>query len=158
MITPICALVAVINGLVHHSLLSTLYTVVAIGVLPFGFLAISAWVGILVPYHPMPLRYRWEHRRPRRRMLVRWLTLAVTPYVLVPALAALMLAPSLLLWGFTSPHGLSGKVPDHDLGLGVAVACAIALVCSVGGQRLGVWMAQRRRAKLADFLSDPVRG
>ncbi len=158
MITPICAVVAVINGLIDHSLLSTLYTVVAIGVLPFGFLAISAWVGILFPYHPMPLRYRWEHRQPRKRMLVRWLTLAVTPYLLVPALAALLLAPSLLLWGFTSPHGLSEKVPDHDLGLGVAVACAIALVCSVGGQRLGVWMAQKRRAKLAEFLSDPVRG
>ncbi len=158
MITPICALVAVINGLVNHSLLSTLYTVVAIGVLPFGFLAISAWVGILFPYHPMPLRYRWEHRQPRKRMLVRWLTLAVTPYVLVPVLAALMLTPSLILWGFTSPHGLSGKVPDHYLGLGVAVACAIALAFSVGGQRLGVWMAQKRRAKLAEFLSDPVGG
>jgi hypothetical protein len=158
MITPICALVAVINGLIDHSFLSTLYTIIAIGVLPFGFLAISAWVGILFPYHPMPLRYRWEHRQPKKTKLVRWAALAVTPYVLVPFLAALMLVPSLLLWGFTSPHGLSGKVPDHDLGLGVAVACAIALVCSVGGQRLGVWIAQRRRAKLAEFLSDPVRG
>jgi hypothetical protein len=52
-------------------------------------------------------------------MLVRWLTLAVTPYVLVPALAGLMLVPSLLVWGFTSPHGLSEKLPDHDLGLGL---------------------------------------
>jgi len=91
-------------------------------------------------------------------MLVRWLTLAVTPYILVPAIAALMLVPSLLLWGFSSPHGLSEKVPDHYLGLGVAVACGIALVCSLGGQRLGLWLAQRRRAKLVEFLSDPVRG
>jgi hypothetical protein len=158
LVTPVCALVAVINGLINHSVLSTFYTVVAIGVLPFGFLAISAWVGIVFPYHPMPLRYRWEHRQPRRRMLVRWLTLAVTPYVLVPMLAAVMLVPSLLLWGFTSPHGLSGKVPDHYLGLGVLVAFVIAVVCSVGGQRLGGWIAQRRRAKLVEFLSDPVRG
>ncbi len=158
LITPLCVLVAIINGLINHSLLATFYTVVAIGVIPFGFLAISAWVGIVFPYHPMPLRYRWEHRRPRGRMLLRWLILAVTPYVLVPVLAALMLAPSLLLWGFTSPHGLSQKLPDHDLGLGVAVACVIAVVCSVGGQRLGVWMAQRRRTKLLEFLSDPVTG
>ncbi len=158
LITPLCAVVALVNGLINHSLLSTLYTVVAIGVLPFGFLAISAWVGILFPYHPMPLRYRWEHRRPRRRMLVRWVTLAVTPYVLVPLLAALMLVPSLLLWGFTAPHGLSEKLPNHDLGLGVAVACVIALVCSFGGHRLGGVMIQRRRAKLVEFLSDPVRG
>jgi hypothetical protein len=158
MVTPLCALVAVVNGLIDHSALATLYTLVAIVVIPFGFLTISSWVGIVFPYHPMPLRYRWEHRQPRRRMLVRWLTLAVTPYVLVPTLAALMLTPSLLLWGFTSQHGLSARLPDHDLGLGVAVACAIALVCSVGGQRLGVWIAQRRRAKLVAFLSDPVRG
>ena len=158
MITPLCVLVAIINGLINHSLLATLYTAVAIGVIPFGFLAISAWVGIVFPYHPMPIRYRWEHRQPRKRMLVRWLTLVVTPYVLVPTAAALMLVPSLLIRGFTAPHGLSGKVPDHDLGLGVAVACVIALVCSVGGHRLSVWFAQRRRAKLVPFLSDSTRG
>ena len=158
MVTPLCALVAVINGLLNHSLLSTFYTVVAIGVIPFGFLAISSWVGILFPYHPMPLRYRWDHRQPRKRMLVRWMTLAVTPYLLVPVLAVLMLVPSLLVWGFTSSHGLSEKLPDHDLGLGVATACAVALGCSIGGQRLGVWMVQRRRTRLVPFLSDPGRG
>lgn len=89
---------------------------------------------------------------------MRWAALVVIPYVLVPVLAALLLVPSLLLWGFTAPHGLSEKLPDHDLGLGVAVACAIALVCSVGGQRLGGLIARRRRAKLVEFLSDPVRG
>ncbi len=158
MITPVCALVALINGLINHSLLSTLYTVVAIGVIPFGFLAISSWVGILFPYHPMPLRYRWDHRQPRKRMLVRWLTLALTPYLLVPVLALLMLTPSLLVWGFTAPHGISEKLPDHDLGIGIAVACGIALVCSVVGQRFGAWMAQKRREKLVQFLADPVRG
>jgi len=48
-ITPVCAIVALINGLLHHDLLSTVYTVVWIGVVPFGFLAISAWVGIRFP-------------------------------------------------------------------------------------------------------------
>ncbi len=158
LVTPLCALVAVVNGLAHHSLLATAYTVVAIGVLPFGVLAVSAWVGILFPYHPMPLRYRWEHREPWRRMLVRWGVLVVTPYILVPVLAALMLTPSLALWGFTAPHGLSQRLPDHDFGLGLAVACLIAVGFSVGGQRVGVWMAQRKRTKLVAFLSDPGRG
>jgi len=58
MVTPVCALVALVSGLVNHSLLSTWYTIVIIAVFPFGFLAISAWVGIMFPYHPMPLRYR----------------------------------------------------------------------------------------------------
>jgi hypothetical protein len=158
LVTPLCAVLAVITGLLNHSLLATAYTVVAIGVLPFGVLAVSAWVGIVWPYHPMPLRSRWDHRTPWRRMLIRWGILVVTPYVLVPVLAALMLTPSLLLWGFTAPHGLSERLPDHDFGLGVAVACVIAVVSSVGGQRLGVWMLRRNRTKIGALLSDPLRG
>ena len=137
-ITPVCAVIALFTGILGHNLLATFYTVIWIGVVPFGALGISAWVGILFPYHPMPLRFRWEHRRPLRRMLWRWLTLAVTPYVLVPALSVVLMVPSLLLWGFTSVHGLSRKLPDNDVGLGVALACAVAVLCSSGGHRLGV--------------------
>ena len=73
-VTPVCSVVALVVGLTQHDLLATLYTIVWIGVVPFGFLlGYRAWVGILFPYHPMPLRYRWEHQRPRKRMLVRWL-------------------------------------------------------------------------------------
>jgi hypothetical protein len=157
LVSPLCAVVAVVAGLVNHSLLATAYTIVAIGVVPFGVLAVSAWVGIVFPYHPMPLRFRWEHRRPWRRMLIRWGALAVTPYVLVPILATLMLTPSLLLWGFTAPHGLSQKLPDHDFGLGVALACVIAVGCAVGGQRLGARRMRKNRTKLTVFLSDPTR-
>ena len=39
------------------------YSAVAIGVIPLGVLGVSAWVGVLFPYHPIPIRYRWEHRR-----------------------------------------------------------------------------------------------
>jgi hypothetical protein len=158
LVTPVCAVVAVVNGILDHSLLSTAYTLVGIGILPFGVLAVSGWVGILLPYHPMPLRYRWDHRRPWGRMLVRWGALVVTPYILVPVLAALLLTPSLVIWGFTAPHGLSERLPEHDFGLGVAVACVIAVALSVGGQRLGVRMLQNRRHKLGDFLADPSRG
>ena len=158
MVTPVCTVVAVIVGLLHQDLLSILYTIVWIGVVPFGALAISAWVGIVFPYHPMPLRVRWEHRRPPLRMLVRWLALAVTPYGLVPVLAGLLMVPSLLLWGFTSKHGLTQRLPDRDLGWGVALACVISVACSMGGQRLGGGLARRRRTKLVSFLADPLRG
>jgi hypothetical protein len=110
------------------------------------------------PYHPMPLRYRWEHRKPRKRMLVRWAVLVVTPYVVVPVLGVLLMVPSLLIWGFTAPHGLTQKVPDGDFGVGVVVACAITLVCAVGGHRMSTWIAGKRRATLREFLGDPVRG
>lgn len=83
-VTPVCLVVALVTGIFTHDPLATLYTVIWIGVVPFGVLSITAWVGILYPYHPMPLRYRWEHRRPRWRMLGRWITLVVAPYGLVP--------------------------------------------------------------------------
>lgn len=157
-ITPVCAVIALVTGIVGHNLLATLYTIIWIGVVPFGALGISAWAGILFPYHPMPLRYRWEHRQPRRRMLWRWATLTVTPYVLFPALAAALMIPSLLLWGFTTVHGVSAKLPDHDLGLGVALACAVAAATSYGSHRRGARIAQHRQAALLAFLADPTRG
>lgn len=157
-ITPVCAIVAVVNGILNHNLLSTFYTVVAIAIIPFGVLAVSAWVGILFPYHPMPLRFRWQHRRPRWRMLGRWGTLVVAPYVLVPALAALMVAPTLAIWGFTSRHGLSKQLPDRDLGWGVLVACLVALGCSLAGGGIAVRLILRRQSKLKTILADPARG
>ena len=157
-ITPVCAVIALVTGIFGHDLLSTLYTVIWIGVVPFGALGIAAWVGIFFPYHPMPLRFRWEHRWPRARMLWRWLTLLLTPYILVPWLAIALMTPSLLLWGFTSAHGLSRKLPDHDLGLGIALACAVAIACSFVAHRWAVKLAERRRAKLLPFLADPTRG
>ena len=158
LVTPVCLVVALVNGILSHNLLATLYSVVWIGVVPFGVLGLSGIVGIRFPYHPLPLRYRWEHRRPRRRMLWRWIALVVTPYGLVPLLGVVVMAPSLLLWGLTSTHGISQKLPDNDLGWGVALACGVAAVCSFGGHRIGAWLAHRRRDELISFLTDPTRG
>lgn len=157
-VTPVCLVVALVTGIFTHDPLATLYTVIWIGVVPFGVLSITAWVGILYPYHPMPLRYRWEHRRPRWRMLGRWITLVVAPYGLVPLLAVALMALSLLLWGLTSPHGLTRKLPDNDLGWGVALACAMAAVATVGGRWVSIRLARRRRVRLLAFLADPTRG
>ena len=41
-ITPVCAAVALYTGISGHNLLSTLYTVLWIGIVPFGALGISA--------------------------------------------------------------------------------------------------------------------
>jgi len=157
LVTPVCILVALAIGLYENDLLATLYTMVWLGFVPLGVLGISNLVGIRFPYHPMPLRFRWEHRKPRRRMLFRWLILVVTPYGLVPALGVILLLPSLALWGFTSKSGLSKQLPSNDLGLGVAVACAIAGLAWWGGHRVGTWMIGRHKEKLIEFLDDPTR-
>ena len=86
LVAPVCSLVALIIGVSNHDYIAMIITIIAITVMPFGVLGISAWVGIRFPYHPIPLGERWAHRRPWRHMLVRWLVLVVTPYGLVPAL------------------------------------------------------------------------
>ncbi len=158
LVTPICVLVALAIGLYEHDLLVTLYTIVWLGLVPLGVLGISNLVGIRFPYHPMPLRFRWEHQKPRRRMLARWLSLVVVPYVLVPALGVVLMLPSLAVWGFTPKSGLSKRLPSNDLGAGVALACVISVVAWWGGHRAGTWLIRRRRAMLLEFLEDPAHG
>jgi hypothetical protein len=158
LVTPVCVLVALAVGLYAHDLLATLYTIVWLGLVPLGVLGISNLVGIRFPYHPMPLRFRWEHRAPRRRMLVRWMLLVVTPYILVPVLGVLLMVPSLAVWGFTSKSGLSKQLPSNDLGAGIALACLIAGLAWWGGHRTGTWLIRRRREMLLEFLNDPTAG
>ena len=157
-VAPVCILVSFVTGYRGHDLLVTVYSAVAIGVIPFGVLAVSAWVGILFPYHPVPLPYRWRNRRKWWPMLGRWVTLVLVPYAVVPALTITFLAPSLLVWGITSKSGLSKQLPDNDVGLGIALACAIAIGTVFLGQHVSLRLIARRRDKLVSYLSDPLLG
>ena len=103
--------------------------------MPFGVLGISAWVGIRFPYHPIPMRERWAHRRSWGQMWLRWLALVVTPYGLVPALAFAFITPTLLLWGISAQTGLTGRLSDGEYARGVLMACGLSLIGAVFGQR-----------------------
>ena len=149
-VAPVCLLIAFIDGIGAPDRVVVVYSAVAIGVIPFGVLGVSAWLGVLFPYHPIPVRYRWEHRRRWWPMLGRWGTLVLLPYAVVPALTIVFLAPTLLIWGLTSPKGLTSKLPDNDLGLGIALACVIAIGAAYFGQRASLW--------LVAYLADPTRG
>jgi len=59
------------------------------------------------------------------------------------------------------PHlakGLTSKLPDNDLGLGIALACVIAIGAAYFGQRASLWLVARRRDRLVAYLADPTRG
>lgn len=158
LIAPLCSVIAVGVGIHEDRVVATIFSLAWIVVVPLGALGLAAWAGILFPYHPLDLSYRWEHRRPFMRMIVRWLTLAVLPYGLVPVLAVVISSPTLVLWYFTSQsHGIT-RISDGDFALGVLIGCVLGLAAWVWGLRAGVRIAQRRRAKLVAFLSDPARG
>src|SRR5665213_2222889 len=127
-VAPVCMLISFVTGFHAHDPLVAVYSAVAIGIVPFGVLAVSAWVGILLPY------------------------------AVVPALSVAFMAPTLLVWGLTSKSGLSKQLPDNDVGLGITLACGIAIAAVYLGQRLSLQFIARRRARLVAYLSDPQRG
>src|SRR4051794_18444388 len=70
-VAPIVVVVAVGIGISGHHLWATLYIIGVLLLLPYAVLAISVWLGIVFPYHPWPMRWRWEQRRSRTK-LIRW--------------------------------------------------------------------------------------
>jgi len=157
-VAPICLLISFISGTGQSDRITAIYSAVAIGVIPFGVLAVSGWLGILFPYHPVPIRYRWTQRRNWKPMLLRWGTLVLLPYAVVPGLTIAFLSPSLLLWGLVSPSGLTKKLPDNNIGLGIGLACAIAVAAVWIGHRYAIRLIAWRRDALVAYLSDPLRG
>ena len=157
-VAPLCSVVAVIIGISNHDYVAMVITIIAITVMPFGVLGISAWVGIRFPYHPIPMRERWAHRRSWGQMWVRWLVLVVTPYGLVPALAFAFITPTLLLWGISAQNGLTGRLSDGEYALGVLMACGLSLIGAVFGQRAGARWAFHRKKRLSAYLADPSLG
>ena len=134
-------------------------TIIAITVMPFGVLGISAWVGIRFPYHPIPDAWNARaHRRSWKQMWVRWLALVVTPYGLVPALAFAFITPTLLLWGISAQNGLTGRLSDGEYALGVLMAYGLSLIGAVFGRRAGAAWVFRRKKKLSAYLADPSLG
>ncbi|MBV8463631.1 MAG: hypothetical protein JO368_10080 [Acidimicrobiales bacterium] len=157
-VAPLCSVIALAIGLNADDLTATVISIVAIAIVPFGALGVSAWLGIRFPYHPIPLSERWRHRRPWRHMIVRWFGLAVTPYVLVPAILALFMLPSLAFWSAFAEHGLRSRLSDTEYAVGILIACALAVGGSAGGHRFGTRLAHHRRADLRSYLSDPSLG
>ena len=163
-VAPLCTVLALVVGLEHHAALLIGAEIIAICVVPVACLPVAALVGIRWPYHPLQLRYRWDHRVPLRRMIVRWLILAVVPYALVPALCVLMTVPAVILLVLThsaskhvisfvdaegKPFGLALAGPGHPLSGGmfaaaVALTCGVAVVVWVLGRRADMWLIRRR--------------
>lgn len=158
LISPLAATIAVVVGIHVKRPLVTIFTLLWITVVPLGALGVAAWLGVFFPYHAVPLKQRWAHRRPFGRKIARWLILAMLPWMVVPGLVFLISVPTVGLWAATYHAWRGRRIPDTYFAWGVALGCAMALLFWVLGARLGARFAQRRRDKLATFLADPDRG
>ena len=156
LVAPLCVVVALVVALLTQAtLLSTPATIAAITIVPFGALGVAAWLRILHPYHALPLRLRWQHRRPYGRMVLRWALLVVLPYGLVPLVATVVILPVLSGWRLSSGSWVSGS--DAAFALGVVIVAAVATAAWFGGHAIGTRLAGRRSQALRAFLDDPLR-
>jgi|1186.fasta_scaffold84061_2 hypothetical protein len=158
LVVPVATTLAVVLGAVTGQWTACLLTAAWIVLVPIGALGVSAWLGILWPYHPQPLRWRWERRHEFRHMIVRWLTLAIAPWFLVSGIAAVVMLPGLAMWAAFSDGELDARIPDGRFALIVLVSAVVAAAVFFGGHRIGVRIAQRRRDALRAYLADPELG
>lgn len=135
-----------------------LVAVVWMLVAPAGALGVAAWVGILFPYHPVPLRERWEHREPTRQKIWRWAVLVVVPYGVVPALTTLVVVPSAVFWHVSAANGLSGPLAPDEFFQGTLIACACSVAMLLVGRHVALRLVARRRDALDAYLADPSLG
>ena len=154
---PLCAAIAIGIGTHNHHHFDTVAITAVILAMPFGVLGVSAWVGILFPYHPRSLRWRWAQRHHSPGSLVRWVLLVLTPYNFVPVVCGVVLAPALLLTRHGSRSHL-GLLTSREFSISALVCCAMALAAFVIGHAVGGRLAERRHARLVAYLTDPDRG
>jgi len=153
-----CAIVSLVIGFYDEIPTRGLFVALVLLALPFGTATIAAWLGILFPYRPLPLRWRWEHRRPWRET-VRWGALLTVPYVWVPLVSGVLLVPAILV-GLAVGRDEDGLMTGAATVAATAVACALSVVAFPIGLRVSVRLAATRRdrirARLADPAPDPV--
>jgi hypothetical protein len=177
-VAPFCSLLAILSGIKHHNLLIAATAILAICVVPIGCLPIAGLVGIRWPYHPLELKYRWENRKPFRRMIVRWTILILLPYGLVPFLSVLMTVPAIVILvrakqdnsyvvnfvndifgqlGIKVPLGTE-PMTQGTFVLCVVVTCGVALLLWAVGRWSQLRLIARRKTQLHEWLSDPTMG
>ena len=158
LVAPVCALLTFLMGMHNHHWFTEVVAIASIVILPFGTLAIAGWVGILWPYHPRSLKYRWRHRRDWFHDLVRWGTLIVLPYGLVPIIGAVLLVPSLLVWNVKSERQVLEVTTVPHLVLGVILVVGTTIGGTIMGDRVAWRLIERRRSSLTHYLEHPELG
>jgi len=147
LVGPPCAVIALVMGVKGQHPVKVVAACVVLVILPLGILPVAAWLGLVFPYNLRPLRWRWQHRSDRR-MTIRWVVLLVVPYVVVPAIAAAVILPSIVVAQWlvdASAHQLTEPQFVAD----ALMICATAL--AIGW--LGLWVAGRLRQRSQDRLT-----
>ena len=149
-----CAIVSLVIGLYDGSPSRGIFMALMLLALPFGTATIAAWLGMVFPYRPLPLRWRWEHLRPWRET-VRWLSLLVVPYLWVPLISCVLLVPAILV-GLAVGRSADGRMNAAATVAATAVAIALSAAAFPLGLRVSGRLAASRRDRIRSRLVDPA--
>ena len=156
-IGPLSAVACLAIGVYDDNAGAGLAVALVLLVLPLGVAAVAPWLGIVWPYHPRRLAWRWAHRRPWRRT-VRWGVVVVAPYGVVPAISLCLLAPGVVAGVAIGQRGANGYLSGWSLAVPVAVTCLLSGAAFVLGPLVSTWLVARREPALSSRLGDPDRG
>ncbi|MGZ4545671.1 MAG: hypothetical protein ACXVXT_09780 [Blastococcus sp.] len=156
-IGPVSAVVCIAIAAYDGNVAAGLAVALVLLVLPLGVAAIAPWLGAVWPYHPRRLAWRRAHRRPWRRTL-RWGTVVVAPYGVVPLIALALLAPGILAGLAIGERGANGYLSGWSLAVPVAVTCLLAGAAFWAGPLVTTRLVARREPAVSDYLRDPDRG
>lgn len=145
--------VAVLQGRVATGLVMAAFLIA----LSLGTAAVSQWIGIFLPYQRRSVRWRWAHRR-RWRSTLRWATLVVLPYSVVPLVSAALALPISLVAVAAGNRSHHNQLTRPSLLIGALFATLVAVLAYPLGSRISAWMAARRAARLQAYLTDPEAG
>lgn len=154
---PICVLINLGNGAVHHDWSTVVVTSFEIVIVPLSSLGVASWVGIWLPYHPITLRDRFGRHSVWTRRNLRWMVVVTLPYTVVPVVIGLINLPAVLLWGHDVKALSIGHLEANILP-GVLMTMVLAAGAYIGGHRMGQRFITKRRDQLRAYLSDPSRG
>jgi len=158
LVSPVALIAALLVGLSSHDPVATLLTMGWILIVPFSMLGLSCFIGVRWPYHPIHVRIRWEHRSEWRTMWLRWGILILVPYLIVPMMGLISLAPAMgLRWLIQSGHP-SGNVDHVAMALGIAASMIIGVTVWSLGTREAASLAVHRREELRAYLAEPMLG
>ena len=157
-VTPTVVATAIAVGLLCGVWSSLVIAMVWVSVVPLSSMAYGCLIGVIWPYHPIPLRRRLASRVNRRHLWIRWLVLVLVPYGVIPALTLVSLAPITIVWKLFHSPDLGGPIHLPLSAIALAVALAVAMLAFCSGTNLAGRTAVRRRAALRSYLGDPYRG
>jgi hypothetical protein len=154
---PVCALVAVIIGIVQHRDMGAAVAITLL-FLPLGVLSVAAWVGFWLPYHPQKLLWRWQHRSDWRAAVLRWGGLLVLPYLVVPLITLVLLIPTLIIWIIAHQGYPPHQMATAGLWIGTAASVMVSLIVFAWAPTVATKIVRQRYGRLLSYLSNPEHG